>query len=90
MNRKFLFPIFAGVFLIALALFWKQEHPAEPEKAVTNFEECAEAGYPVMESYPRQCRTPDGKNFTEDTGAENCVSAADCKSGQACVEGSCR
>lgn len=25
---------------------------------ITNFEECANAGYPVMESYPRQCRVP--------------------------------
>jgi len=35
--------------------------PAE----ITNFEECANAGYPIMESYPRQCRTPDGQTFTE-------------------------
>ena len=32
---------------------------------ITNFNECAFAGYPVMESYPRQCRTPDGKLFVE-------------------------
>jgi hypothetical protein len=25
---------------------------------ITNFEECASAGNPVMESYPRQCRDP--------------------------------
>lgn len=31
----------------------------------TNFEECVAAGYPVMESYPRQCRTPSGQNFVE-------------------------
>ena len=31
-----------------------------------NFEECAAAGNPVMESYPRQCRTPDGKHFVEE------------------------
>ncbi|MBD3210577.1 hypothetical protein GF318_04315 [Candidatus Micrarchaeota archaeon] len=30
---------------------------------ITSFEECVQAGYPVMESYPRQCRTPDGKTF---------------------------
>ncbi|MDP2641254.1 MAG: GerMN domain-containing protein [Candidatus Yanofskybacteria bacterium] len=35
---------------------------------VTNFEECAEAGYAVMESYPRQCRTADGQVFLEDIG----------------------
>lgn len=32
---------------------------------ITNFEECEKAGYPVMESYPRQCATPDGETFTE-------------------------
>ncbi len=31
---------------------------------ITNFEECATAGNPVMESYPRQCRT-NGENFVE-------------------------
>lgn len=34
---------------------------------VNSFEECAEAGYPVMESHPRQCRTPDGRLFIETT-----------------------
>jgi hypothetical protein len=35
---------------------------------VENFEDCVKAGYPVMESYPRQCRTSDGLLFTEDIG----------------------
>jgi hypothetical protein len=33
---------------------------------VTNFAECAAAGFPVMESHPRQCRGPDGKLHRED------------------------
>lgn len=33
---------------------------------ITSFEECIEAGYPVMESFPRQCNTPEGKNFVEE------------------------
>ncbi len=32
---------------------------------VSSFEECESAGNPVMESYPRQCRTLDGKHFVE-------------------------
>jgi len=32
---------------------------------ITNFEDCINAGNPIMESYPRQCRTEDGKNFVE-------------------------
>ena len=31
----------------------------------TNFEECIAEGNPAMESYPRQCRTLDGKHFVE-------------------------
>lgn len=33
---------------------------------IVNFKECAQAGYSMIESYPRQCKTPDGKTFTED------------------------
>ncbi|MBS3104091.1 hypothetical protein J4222_03945 [Candidatus Woesearchaeota archaeon] len=32
---------------------------------ITSFEECAAAGYPVMESYPRQCRA-NGELFVEE------------------------
>lgn len=32
---------------------------------ITNFEQCQKAGYPVMESYPRQCRA-DGETFVEE------------------------
>jgi hypothetical protein len=33
----------------------------------TSFEECVKAGYPVLESHPRQCRTPEGKSFAEES-----------------------
>lgn len=41
-----------------------------PISIASNFTECANAGFPVQESYPRQCRTPDGRTFTEDIGDE--------------------
>ncbi|HOX10857.1 MAG TPA: Gmad2 immunoglobulin-like domain-containing protein [Candidatus Moranbacteria bacterium] len=37
---------------------------------VNSFEACVDAGYPVQESFPRQCTTPSGKNFVEDIGNE--------------------
>ena len=40
------------------------------ESKIENFQDCISAGHPAMESYPRQCRTPDGKTFTEDIGNE--------------------
>lgn len=37
----------------------------QTETAITNFEECAAAGNPIMESYPRQCAA-NGQTFTEE------------------------
>ena len=55
------------VLLLAVAVlgFFSFKSLNKESVAVTNFEECAAAGYPVLESYPRQCNTPDGKHFVE-------------------------
>ncbi|HEY7680634.1 MAG TPA: hypothetical protein VIC04_08975 [Terriglobia bacterium] len=37
-------------------------------RTTTTFEGCAAAGSPVLESQPRQCRTPDGRTFVEGSG----------------------
>ncbi len=53
----------------------RQETLPEPtmspdtKPSIMSFEECA-AKYPVLESHPRQCNTPDGKHFVEDIGNE--------------------
>ncbi|MFH1787752.1 MAG: BPTI/Kunitz domain-containing protein, partial [Candidatus Altiarchaeota archaeon] len=39
---------------------------ADNEGTIYSFEDCIAAGYPAMESYPRQCRTPGGKHFVEE------------------------
>lgn len=45
----------------------------QPQESITSFEECVAAGYPVMESYPRQCAVPGGETFTEEIdGLELC------------------
>lgn len=36
------------------------------QPVVLSFKDCLNAGYLVMESYPRQCRTLEGKTFTEE------------------------
>ena len=43
-----------------------QEMRNTTDSLIDNFEKCASAGNPIMESYPRQCRTSDGKNFVEE------------------------
>jgi len=37
-----------------------------PLNEINSFEGCVTAGNPVMESYPRQCRTVDGQTFVEE------------------------
>ncbi|OGG87026.1 hypothetical protein A3H15_01455 [Candidatus Kaiserbacteria bacterium RIFCSPLOWO2_12_FULL_50_28] len=65
--------------------------------SITSFEECAAAGYPIMESYLEQCATPDGLTFVRDisndvfeeanntTATDNSCAPAGC-SGQLCVD----
>jgi len=35
---------------------------------VNNFEECLTANYIILESYPRQCKAPDGQTYVENIG----------------------
>lgn len=56
--------------------YWYLHQPVAPR--ITSFTECALAGNPVMESYPRQCVTKDGLHFTEEvvpqpTGKEDLI-----------------
>ena len=36
-----------------------------PPATIQSFEDCVNAGFPVMESYPRQCQVSDGQTFVE-------------------------
>lgn len=44
--------------------------PDQVKTTITTFDECVRAGYPVMESYPRQCRASD-QTFVEIISKEN-------------------
>ncbi len=57
--------------LLAGGAYWYM-HKAATAKSIakiSSFEECG-ALYPVMESYPPRCATPDGRSFTQDVGNE--------------------
>lgn len=49
---------------------FQQYQKLEEVKKISSFEECAAAGFPVMDSYPSQCRTSDGISFTQEIGNE--------------------
>ena len=58
---------------------------------INNFDGCEKAGYPVMESYPRQCKTPDDRTFTETIKNEFCGSSTfgTCSDNSKCITGGC-
>jgi hypothetical protein len=69
-NNKHTVIIIATVALVTLAgvVIWLNpfrtgQNGGAPD--VSSFDDCVRAGYPVMESFPRQCKTPDGRNFVE-------------------------
>jgi hypothetical protein len=72
LNKKLIY--LAGLLLlVALAIFLFNRYFKEqvtPNLSITNFQECVEAGYPILESYPQQCRTQDGRIFVEYIGNE--------------------
>ncbi len=65
-----IFGIIGIILLVAVGIILLSLFDYISIDQITNFEECIEAGYPAMESYPRQCRTPDGRSFTESIAIE--------------------
>ena len=72
MSKKiFLFLILIIIVIGGGAIYFAVSNCCEkPKTEINSFEECVFAGYPVLESYPRQCKTPEGKTFAEDIGNE--------------------
>lgn len=62
--------ILAAVISLELNVYFKKN--SNPSTATTtplvilSFIDCELAGYPIMESYPRKCKTADGKIYTEE------------------------
>lgn len=81
------------MFVVVLGLgFWIFGSKTEVyEPLVTNFEECANAGNPIMESYPRQCRSVSGELFVEkiNTPPEDTRVAAGYVAGKVTIGPSC-
>jgi len=68
MSKKFIGIITIIIIFIGVGVYFALNREGSlPLQKITNFEECVRAGYPVEKSYPRQCWTPNGKHFVEDT-----------------------
>jgi len=69
--KKIIYGIIAVVILIAIGYavvnrMSKKSMNVTPPPVINSFDDCVRAGYPVMESYPRKCITPDRKTFIEE------------------------
>lgn len=65
--------IIIGLVVLAVATvgwFGFYQKTDKDTAVITTFEECINAGYAVMESYPRKCRDDAGNTFTEHIGNE--------------------
>ncbi len=62
--------LITGIFTVWYCPACRQKLFPQKEAPAATFQECVDRGYPVMESYPRQCRTPEGRVFIEDIGNE--------------------
>lgn len=68
-----LFIVVAIIIVVGVGVISWKKYKTEPEislATISNFEECAEAGFPIMESYPPRCSTGDGRTFTQNIGNE--------------------
>ena len=66
-NTK-LIAVFIALLVVGV-LIWQTKNKAKSQN-INSFEECAAAGYPIMESYPERCNTPDGRTFTKNVTAQ--------------------
>ncbi len=62
--------VLVGTLLVACVFFFVFLHARKANisnpQSILSFEDCAQAGYPVLESHPRQCKTPDGRTYAEE------------------------
>lgn len=68
--RKWRIGLFIVILLIGVLGAYYFYHQQKEIREISNFDACAAAGFPVMDSYPGQCRTPDGRSFTQGIGNE--------------------
>lgn len=66
----FVFISFLLAFLIGGIILGQNYSDQKKIKLINDFETCATAGYPITQSYPATCKTPDGRSFTQELTEE--------------------
>jgi putative hemolysin len=64
MQKKTMALIGIGIAMVILGIFALYNlFENNKIQSIKTYSACAAAGYPIQESYPEQCRTPDGRMF---------------------------
>jgi hypothetical protein len=68
---------FAVVLLVSLVFAWTLYRTSEQEtqnttviEQILTYEDCVAAGYPILETFPEQCKTDTGISFTRELSEE--------------------
>ncbi len=74
--KQYLIPavIIAIIALVGCVIYTNENKKSSTDplavQNISTYQECIDAGNPILESYPTQCKTPDGKSFTQEIGTE--------------------
>ncbi len=68
-NRSTVITALIFIAIIALGIFWYQRE--QNYSSITSFEECVNAGYVIIETYPQGCKTPDNRLFVNTAQTQN-------------------
>lgn len=70
MKRTHLIILYCVILALIFAVIYYREtrhlvgpNKISPQADIADFAACARAGYPIQESYPERCTTPDGRTF---------------------------
>lgn len=63
MDQKIIVVAALGILIAGVGTWFFFSAP-KTYSGITSYEECVAAGYPVLETYPEQCKIPDGRTFT--------------------------
>jgi len=68
MNKSIIWSLVTIAILSGVGFWLIKSNQVQEAPVVANFEDCVDAGYSVMESYPRQCRNEvTGELFVEES-----------------------
>jgi len=65
MKKNIYIPIIFIAIVLSVWFLFNQNKTIAPAE-ILSFKDCENAGFPILESYPRQCSAPNGKIFVEE------------------------